>query len=53
MEVPAATCIVDIQTSESEQEDLGEDIRDNSSVLDSSSDSPAGQEVPSEGPGRE
>ena len=53
MEVPAAPCIVNIQTSESEQEDLGEDIRDDSSVLDSSSNSPAGQEVPSKGPGRE
>ena len=45
--------IVNIQSSESEQEDNGEDVIDNSSVLDSSSDHPAGQVVPSEGPVRE
>ena len=50
---PVAACVIDIQTSESEQEDHGEDIVDDSSVLDSSSDSPAGQVTPSEGPGRE
>ena len=49
----ARPCIVDIQTSESEQEDHGEDVRDDSSVLDSSSDSPLEHKVPSFGPGRE
>ena len=54
VEQPAnAAHIVDIQSSESEQEDHGEDIVDDSSVLNSSSDSPAGQVVPSEGPGGE
>ena len=42
--------IIDIWTSESEQEDLGEGVEDDSSVLDSSSDPPAGQGIPSEGP---
>ena len=47
-----ASCpnIVDIQTSESEQEGKGEDVIDDSSLLDSSSDPPAGQVDPSEGP---
>ena len=53
VEQPAAAQIVNIQTSKSEQEDLGEDIRDNFSVLDSSSNSPARQGVPSKGPGKE
>ena len=44
--------IVDVQTSESEQEDLGEEIREDSSLLDSSSDSPVEHEVPSVSPGR-
>ena len=44
-------CTVDIQTSESEQEDHGDEIGDDSSVLDSSSDPPARHEVPSVGPG--
>ena len=45
-------CIIDVQTSESEQEDLGEEFREDSSLLDSSSDSPDGHKVPSVGPGR-
>ena len=53
VEQPVAAHIVNVQTSESEQEDHGEDIRDNYSFLDSSSDPPAGQGVLSEGPGRE
>ena len=39
--------IVDIQTSESAQEDLGEDLKDGSSVLESSSNTPDRQVVPS------
>ena len=42
--------IIDIRTSKSEREDLGEGVEDNSSVLDSSIDPPAGQEIPSIGP---
>ena len=44
--------IVDVQTSESEQEDLGEEIREDSSLLDSSSYSPVKHKVPSISPGR-
>ena len=45
--------IVDVQTSESEQEDLGGggSVKD-SSLLDSSSDSPVKHKVPSVSPGR-
>ena len=43
----------DVQTSESEQEDLGGEYKEDSSLLDSSSDSPAGHDVPSVSPGRE
>ena len=50
-EAPKGKCTVDIQTSESEQEDHGDEIGDDSSVLDSSSDPPARYEVPSVGPG--
>ena len=39
---PAEGRIVDIQTSESELEDLGDEIEEDSSVLDSSSDPPPG-----------
>ena len=53
VEQPAAAHIVDVQTSKSEHRDHGKDIRDNLSLLDSSSDPPAGQGVLSEGPGRE
>ena len=42
---------VNIQTSESKQEDLGDEIEEDSSVLNSSSDPPARHEVPSVGPG--
>ena len=42
---------VDIQTSESEQEDLGDEIEEDSSILNSSSDPPARHEVPSVSPG--
>ena len=41
--------MIDIQTSESEQEDLGEDLKEESSVHESSRDSPARQVVPSVG----
>ena len=50
-EAPKGKHTVDIQTSESEQEDHGDEIRDDSSVLDSSSDPPARHKVPSVGPG--
>ena len=53
VEEPVQRCrIIDVQTSESEQEDLGEEIREDSSRLDSSSDSPVEHEVPSVSPGR-
>ena len=45
--VPVHLGIIDVQTSKSEQEDLGEDLEDESSVHESSSDSPARQVVPS------
>ena len=53
VEEPVRPCVIDVQTSESEQEDLGEEFKEDSSLLDSSSDSPAGHKVPSVGPGRE
>ena len=46
---PVDPGIINIQTSESKQEDLGEDLEDESSVHESSSDSPAMQVVPSVG----
>ena len=49
-EAPPGNRTVNIQTSESEQGDLGDEIGDDSSVLDSSSDPPARHEVPSVGP---
>ena len=53
VEQPPPAHIVNIQTSESEQEDLGEELEGDSSAFNSSRDSPAGQVVPSEGPGGE
>ena len=50
-EVPPGVPTVDIQTSKSEQEDLGDDIEVDSSILESSSDPPARHEVPSVSPG--
>ena len=49
---PQGNRTVDIQTSESEREDLGHEIEEVSSVLNSSSDPPARHEVPSFSPGR-
>ena len=48
---PVGDRTVDIQTSESEREDLGDELEEDSSVLDSSSDPPARHEVPSVSPG--
>ena len=48
---PVGDQTVDIQTSESEQEDLGDELEEDSSVLDSSSNPPARHEVPSVSPG--
>ena len=50
-EASKGKCTVYIQTSESEQEDHGDEIGDDSSVLDSSSDPPARHKVLSIGPG--
>ena len=49
IEVSRPGDIVDIQTSDSDQDDHGEELRDNSSVLDSSSDRLVKPVVPSVG----
>ena len=53
VEEPVWPRVIDVQTSKSEQEDLGEEYKEYSSLLDSSRDSPAMHDVPSVGPGRE